>query len=126
MRVVALPVGAILYLGIQQPNLAPAAIPTVAAQEKSVAPAVVRAGTRLHLQWDNDSAAIRDAASGELIIWDVATEPRVFVLTSDELHHGSALYLDAAGQLRTRLFVIGTGSRLSEIPVAISEDKPAD
>ncbi len=126
MQVIALAVGALLYLGIQNPKLAAVAIPIVAAQERSVAPAGARPSTSLHLRWDRDSATILDATSGELIVWDASTEPRIFLLTSDELHHGRAVYLDTADELRARLFVIGKGSIFSEIPIFIGENRPAE
>jgi len=118
MRAIALPVSACIYLGVQHPNFVPTAIPTVAAKEKSVAHTVAPG---IYLRWNRNSPAIRDAASGELIIWDAAAEPRVFLLSSDELHHGSALYLDSTEDMRPRLFVLGKGSGFSEIPISIGE-----
>ena len=126
MRVIALPVGAFLFSGIQHPKLAPIAIARAAAKEKSFAVPVARPGENLYIGWKRDAPAIRDAASGELIIWDAAAGPRVFLLTTDELHRGSVLYLDAANQVRPRLFAIGRNSGFSEIPVSIGADKPAE
>lgn len=99
------------------------AIASAAAKEKSFVP-VARPGENLYLRWNPGSPAIRDAASGELIIWDAAAEPRVFLLTTDELHRGSVVYLEAAEPVRPRLFAIGRDSGFSEIPVSISADKP--
>lgn len=95
------------------------AIASAAAREKSVAVPVARPGANLYLRWNRDSPALRDAASGELIIWDATAQPRVFLLTTDELRRGSALYLDTAEEVRPRLFAIGKGLGFSEIPISL-------
>lgn len=122
MRVIALVIGAFLFSGVQRPKIAPLAIASAAEKEKSVA-AVAHSGANRFLRWNRDSPAIRDAASGELIIWDSAANPRVFLLTTDELHRGSALYLDATQDVRPRLFAIGRDSGFSEIPISLGADK---
>lgn len=123
MRVIALAIGAFLFSGVQRPKVAPLAIASAAEKENSVAAAVAHPGANRYLRWNRDSPAIRDAASGELIIWDSAANPRVFLLTTDELHRGTALYLDMAEQVRLRLFAIGRGSVFSEIPISLGSDK---
>ncbi len=125
MQAIFAAVAAFLYLGVHHPKLAPIAIPVVAAKE-SVTATGARAETHLSLRWNPDSPDIRDAASGELIVWEAGAEPRVFLLSRDELHHGSALYLDAAGEVGSRLFVIGKGSTLLEIPISVGADQPAE
>lgn len=123
MRVIALVIGAFLFSGVQRPKIAPLAIANAAEKEKSVAATVAQSGANRYLRWNRDSPAIRDAASGELIIWDSAANPRVFLLTTDELDRGSALYLDATQDVRPRLFAIGRDSGFSEIPISLGADK---